>query len=193
MSDFRLRSKEYLANELKDCFHDMYVSALDRAEKHLRPDKKSKEWEFFRFEILNMGNEYIRRVDNILSEYLVEFRPIVFSVEYKGTPNVSNSRLASFEFGFKDDQVPFLRIWMPGSEESNNCLLDIQELLDCGRVLNTTEGALVYLVEGMYDVFFKVIPFFTTTNSLKGKALERFNAWKEKVYELEGKGTKNVK
>ncbi len=52
MAHFKDRSKEYLANEFKDCFHDMYVTMLDTTEKLLKPNKISQEWKFFRFSIL---------------------------------------------------------------------------------------------------------------------------------------------
>lgn len=193
MSKFIERSKTYLGNELKDMFHDLYVTALDRAEKHLHPNKKSREWEAFRFDIMNAGNDYIRRVDNSLSEYYIEFRPMIFSVEYKGIDANKLSKTVVFDFGFKDN-IPYFALWANNSEEANNNLLDFQELLDCGKISIVQEkNAIVYVVEGMYDIFHKVIPFFLTTGSLKGRPLERFAKWKEQVYEIEGQGIKNVR
>lgn len=186
MKTFAVRSKEYLCNEFKDAFHDFYVSVLDTTEKQLKPDRKSKEWEFYRFSILNMGNAYIRYVDELLSEYYIEFRPAVFSVKYKDTDNNAITKVARFNFEIIGS-VPSFSVITENSQAMHDVLLDIMESLECGKI-DKVGNELVFAVHGLYDIFHKVIPFLN--GSLRGVTLDKFNAWKEKVYDLEGKGNK---
>ena len=184
--DFRERSKEYLTNEFKDCFHDFFVSVLDRGEKILRVNKGGSEWKEFRFTIMNLGNDYIRKVDSILKEYDVEFRPFIFRVEYSNRGNkIEENKIISLDFGFTDN-IPYFRIISKNIDLKGD-LLDLQEALGCGKVSNDATG-LTFNINGMYDIFHKLIPFIVNNNIVKGSALERFNKWKEEVYILEGKG-----
>lgn len=186
MDNFHTRSKSYLSTELKDAFHDFYVTVLDRAEKQLYVNKSSKEWSDFRFSILNIGNNYIREVDKILDEYIVEFRPAIFSVAYKDGQNkdISPSSIGNVEFGWKEDH-PYFAIGI-GLSSDTNIFKDLADAIGCGKVY-TTDKMHYFIVSGMYNVFHKLIPWLTTSNSLRGKALDNFNVWKNEVYSKEGK------
>lgn len=186
MKNYIATSKKYLEEEIKNICHDLYVSALDRAEKILKPDRNSPEWKHFRFDILNLGNESIRNIGKSLSNYYVEYRPPLFSVEYKGEVPNSTNKLAVFDFGFVNNE-PCFKVFTNHSDEAHDILIDIRELLECGQLFETKESYSL-VVNGRFDCFHKVIPFFLSKNALKGKALERFMVWKEKVYNLEGQG-----
>lgn len=165
----------------------MYVTVLDRAEKMLKPPKYSDEWKRYRFEILNLGNDYMRQVDLILKEYDIEFRPVIFRVKYTNDKSIiDESKVINLDFGFKED-VPYFYIITGINPNLKIELLDLSEVLGCGKFI---EDSRIYCLkfEGMYDIFHKLIPFLVSKDSIKGAALERFNDWKEKVYQIEGKG-----
>lgn len=173
MLDFRNRSKLRFKNEMERLLKDLYVSCLDRAEKILQPDKSSDNWKQFRFGILNLGNDKIRLLYDKLDDYTIEFRPAIFSVKYN--VDVPSSKLAEFTFEIVDN-IPSFRVIC-----SNKTLLNtIYDALQCGTINDNN-----YVVNGMYNIFHKVIPFFDTNECFKGKTLERYNTWKEKVYILE--------
>lgn len=197
MKDFRDKSKEYVGEEFKNCFHDFYVTVLDRAEKHLHPNKNSQEWKTFRYEILNIGNSYLREVDAILSDYTVEYRPAILTIQTNGE-EVPKGKEVSFIFNLlngqlshKSPKIPSFTMVMAKDDVNKAILEDIAELLQCGVILDTNKTLQLY-VEGMHDIFNKVIPVFSSSCPFRGSTLERFNEWKEKVYQLEA-GEGNVK
>ncbi len=158
---------------------DTYVGCLDAAEKLLGVDTRSTSWRQFRYRVLNLGNDKIRQVDVELQDYTIEFRPAIFSVEYK--VDVPDGKLVEFEFGFVDDEPYFTML--SKAEEPGKA---VSEALSIGYfVRNPGNGLWVFGVKGMYDLFHKVIPFFDKNECFKGKTLERYNTWKEKVYNME--------
>ena len=175
--DFRNRSKARFENEMTKLLKDLYVSCLDRAEKILRPDKHGDAWKQFRFGILNLGNDKIRQLADKLEDYTIEFRPAIFSVEYK--VDVPTSQLVEFDFEAHEDDVWFKAIAM-----SREVVDALETGLGCGFT-QTYSGREEFIVEGLYDIFHKVIPFFDKNECFKGRTLERYNTWKEKVYSLE--------
>lgn len=178
MNDFRERSKKRFEEEISKMFKDMMVSCLDRAEKILG-DVSDEAWDQFRFNILNLGNDKIRLFKERLHDYSIEFRPTIFSVKYN--MGIPSEKLVNFTFAFIDKNKPFFAI------DTND---DVAELfktsLGCGVIKNLQVPGLVrFEVEGMYDIFNRVIPFLDQNKCLKGKTLEKYNLWKEQVYNLE--------
>jgi len=180
MNDFRDRSKTQLKEKTNKFIKDLYVSCLDRAEKILKPSLSSPKWRQFRFEIMNIGNDKIRQLNDVLEEYRVEYRPPIFSVEYK--IDVGESKVADFHFSFVEDEDPCFTMRSTNLE----ALKQVQHTLSCGFI-SDPEGTDLYTfhIMGLYDIFHKAIPCFDNNNAFKGKTLERYNAWKEKVYKLE--------
>lgn len=174
--DFRNRSKARFESEMTKLLKDLYVSCLDRAEKILRPDKRGEAWRQFRFGILNLGNDKIRQLTDKLEDYTIEFRPAIFSVEYK--VDVPTDRMVEFDFIATSSEVVF-------QMKSTNSLIikDVHDAIGGEYCHNNDTPALI--VRGMYDAFHKVIPFFDQNECFKGPTLERYNEWKEKVYSLE--------
>lgn len=177
--DFRDRSKVRFSEEMQKLLKDLYVSCLDRAEKILQPDKRSDAWKQFRFGILNLGNDKIRSLDHIMRDYSIEFRPAIFSVEYK--VDIPAKQLVEFEF--KCDDIHNVSFSVESKE-----LKPVELLIEAlgtpsGNGANS-DGFHAYW-SGLYTVFNKVIPFFESNECFKGHTLERYNAWKEKVYEME--------
>ena len=174
MADFRNRSKARLAGEMEKLLKDLYVSALDRAEKILRPDKRGDAWRQFRFGILNLGNDKIRQLSDRLEDYVIEFRPAIFSVEYR--VDVPTSKLVEFDFVAEQDDVSFK------ITATNSAVIDnFTEVLGQPQ----TMGHDFAVWDGLYVAFHRVIPFVDKTDCFRGKTLERYNAWKEKVYAME--------
>lgn len=177
MKDYRDRSKERFQTQTTKLLRDLMVSCLDRAEKVLGTPVDSPRWGQFRFDILNLGNDKIRLLDDVLKDYDIEFRPpIVFSVKYNSIPF---EKWADFQFKF-DGAVPILSI-DTGYEKTIQLLI---KAIGCGTSIQLDTGWR-YHVEGMYDIFNKVIPFFNKSECLKGKTLEKYMAWKEQVYTVE--------
>jgi len=178
MKDYRVRSKERFESEITKLFKDFMVSCLDRAEKILRPDRDSKDWQQFRFGILNIGNDKIRSFRDTLKEYNIEFRPIIFSVEYN--VDIPIEKLVEFNFEVREGGVPVFTV----DARSPNLPTVLKDSLECGTY-STFENIHRYQVDGIYNVFHKVIPFFDSNNCFKGVTLVRFRLWKEQVYSLE--------
>lgn len=190
MKDFRDKSKEYIGEEFKNCFHDFYVTVLDRAEKHLKPNKNSQDWKMFRYEILNIGNSYLRETDDILNDYVVEFRPAILTIQTNGE-EIPKGKEVAFSFLLLSRQissnlpkVPAFSMTLVKDEPNKLILEDIADLLQCGIILDDNIKLTLY-VEGMHDIFNKVIPTFSSSCPFRGQTLERFNEWKEQVYKLE--------
>ena len=196
MNDFRVRSRDRLEAECTKLIKDLYVSCLDRAEKILNPNRKSSEWKQFRFEILNLGNDKLRQMGDKFDDYAIEFRPqILFSVKYieEKHREAVDDKLSHFDFSFIKGQ-PNLRITLPNNTTNENALDDIWTSVRCGCKFFSKDNKLVTLeIYGLTEVFSYVIPFFDNNQCFKGKTLEKYNAWKEKVYELESQGAGNVK
>jgi hypothetical protein len=173
----------------------LYVSCLDRAEKILRPDKRHPSWKQFRFEILNLGNDKIRQLDDRISEYAIEFRPeIVFGVKYISDNTCSDieDRVSNFQFYFYNGQ-PGIRIELSRSQTNIDLLKNIAESIRCGIVINKDDKKTVWWESwGLAECFSSVIPFFDSNKCFKGKALEDYSNWKEQVYQAEAQGVGNV-
>ncbi len=178
MLDFRNRSKIRFESEMKKLLKDLYVSALDRAEKILRPNKQGEAWKQFRFGILNLGNDKIRQLSDRLEDYSIEFRPGIFSVEY--TVDVPASKLVEFDFHADITGVYFQIV-----STDKNVIFQIEKALACNSEVTSISGEHTLKISGLYSVFHKVIPFFDQNECFKGKTLERYNEWKEKVYAVE--------
>jgi hypothetical protein len=171
------------------------VSALDRAEKILQPNKRDDAWRQFRFEILNLGNDKVRQLSDKLDDYEIEFRPqIVFGVKYIGEDDRADieKKVTQFDFYFYKEQ-PGIRIQLPKTLENTQTLTTLRDSIRCGFVINA-EGKETCWWEsyGLAEIFSQVIPFFDKNQCFKGKALSQYNEWKEKVYALEAQGVGNV-
>lgn len=192
MKDYRIRSRDKLQEECQKLLKDLYVSCLDRAEKILKPNKRDAEWRQFRFEILNLGNDKIRQLNEKLLDYEIQFRPqIVFGVKYISDSEQEDlsDRISKFDFYFLEDGQPGLRIQLPKTDKNEELLKKIWESIRSGVVVKPTEQSWVfYEVCGLYEVFDKVIPFFDSNQCFKGKTLENYNNWKEQVYKSESEG-----
>ncbi len=178
MKDFRERSKDRFQAQVSKMLKDLMVSCLDRAEKILRPGTNTPKWEQFRFDILNLGNDKIRLLSDTLRDYNIEFRPIMFSVEYN--VDIPVEKLVEFAFEVDDMLTPHIFVDCRSEEVANT----FKSSLGCGAVMQQA-GVYRFWATGMYDIFNKVIPFFDNTNCLKGKTLEKYTSWKETVYTLE--------
>ncbi len=180
MKDFRDRSKERLEDELGKLFHDLMVSCLDRAEKILRPDKNSNYWSQFRFGILNLGNDKIRQFKEKLMDYSIEFRPPMFSVEYNVDVPIEN--VVEITFNASASKDVFFKL-----KTNIKAVADLlKESISCGTVIKVdTLKRWEFTVDGLYDNFHKVIPFFDNNTAFKGATLEKYKVWKEQVYLLE--------
>jgi len=196
MKDYRIRSKDRLQTEVEKLIKDLYVSCLDRAEKILRPDRRHPTWKQFRFEILNLGNDKIRQLDDRMSEYEIEFRPeIVFGVKYISDNTRSNieDKVSNFQFYFYKEQ-PGMRIELTKSQSNKELLNKIAESIRCGVVIDEEDKKTVWWESwGLAESFASVIPFFDSNKCFKGKALEDYKSWKEQVYRTEAQGVGNVK
>jgi hypothetical protein len=189
-NDYRNRSKERLRSETGHLLKDLMVSCLDRAEKILRPNLDSPKWQQFRFEILNLGNDKQRQLDDRFADYTIEFRPqIIFSVKYIGEDHKSAVDISNFEFTFVKDE-PNIKITLLDNQKNVEALRKVAESIRSGVVFQK-DGKVTYEVWGLASIFLDAIPFFDSNKCFKGKTLERYEEWKEQVYELEGKG--NVK
>ncbi len=180
MDDFRVRSKARLEKEVSKLFHDLMVSALDRAEKILRPDVKSQMWTQFRFGILNLGNDKIRQFKDKLPDYSIEFRPSIFSVEYNIDVPIEN--VVEITFGESLANVVFFKL----KTNIKSVADTLKGSLGCGNVLPTDDGTKwTFIVEDFFNIFHKLIPYFDNNHNFKGSTLARYEEWKEKVYLLE--------
>jgi hypothetical protein len=179
MKDFRDRSKERFEEEVSKLLKDLMVSCLDRAEKIFYKSSISEDsWKQFRFNILNLGNDKIRIFREKLVDYSIEFRPPIFSVKYN--VDVPQDKIAAFKFSFKDGKVPVFTVSSTiGASEL------LKTSLECGVCTKQKDGTVIYTVEGMYDIFNKVIPFADRTQCFRGKTLEEYKEWKELVYKQE--------
>lgn len=182
IKDFRDRSKERLESEMTKAVHDLMVSCLDRAEKFLKPNTNGEDWRQFRFNVLTLGNDKIRFVKDRLSDYAIEFRPAVLSVKYTIDSNVEAQfdKLIKFSFFF-DNGYPMYFVEC-GTEKVAELF---RKNMEVGRVVKVADDKWRHCVDGMYDIFNRVVPFFDSTNSLKGHALDSYKEWKEKVYKME--------
>ena len=178
-NDFRNRSKSRFASDMEKFIKDLYVSCLDRAEKILRPDKRGEAWKQFRFGILNLGNDKIRQMYDRLEDYSIEFRPAIFSVEY--TVDVPVSKIVEFEF--KADGK--YEILFSVKSANADIILQLDEAIGGSTLAGSDNKSSHVGWTGLYSAFHKVIPFFDKNECFKGKTLERYNAWKEKVYAME--------
>jgi len=195
MSDYRDRSRERFEDEVAKLLKDLMVSALDRAEKILRPNKRGDGWRQFRFEILNLGNDKLRQLSDKLDDYEIEFRPqIVFGVKYISEDDRKDigNKVTKFDFYFYKGQ-PGIRIELPKSVDNTKTLATLRENIRCGFVINA-EGKETCWWEsyGLAEIFNTVIPFFDKNQCFKGKALSNYNEWKEQVYALEAQGVGNA-
>jgi hypothetical protein len=180
MKDFRDRSKDRLDVEASKLFHDLMVSCLDRAEKILRPDTRSQTWNQFRFGILNLGNDKIRQFKDTLVDYSIEFRPTIFSVEYN--MGVPPENIVEISFDASDAKAVFFKL----KTNIKSVADTLKGNLGCGNVIPVDNGTKWnFVVEDMFNIFHKLIPYFDNNNSFKGQTLERYKEWKEKVYLLE--------
>lgn len=182
MKDFRDRSKKRFEDEMSKMLHDMMVSCLDRAEKILGDDVSDDTWDQFRFNILNLGNDKIRLLKERLQDYSIEFRPSVFSVKYN--VGVPADKLVTFFFTFTDKGQPLFAV-----ETNSDAAEVLKSGLGCGLSSPIGPNLVRFEVEGMYDIFNRVIPFLDQNQCLKGATLVKYGNWKEKVYNME-KGTK---
>jgi hypothetical protein len=160
---------------------DLYVSALDRAEKILRPDKRGDAWRQFRFGILNLGNDKIRQLSDRLEDYSIEFRPAIFSVEYK--VDVPDEKLVEFTFSAKHADSVSFQITSKNVSVIDAIVEALGEPERRGADRQTTLAYCDYV--GLYTAFHRIIPFFDKNDCFRGQTLERYNDWKEKVYSLE--------
>lgn len=194
--DYRDRSKERLEQEATKLLKDLMVSALDKAEKILHPDKRHPTWKQFRFEILNLGNDKIRQLSERMEDYIIEFRPqIVFGVKYISDDerNDIEEKVSKFDFYFYNGK-PGIRIELPRTEANAELLNKIWESVRVGIVINRDDKKTVWWEAfGLGDIFSNVIPFFDSNKCFKGKALSDYTEWKEKVYALEAQGVGNAK
>lgn len=180
MKDFRDRSKERLDGEMAKLFHDLMVSCLDRAEKILRPDLRSQQWTQFRFGILNLGNDKIRQFRDRLADYSVEFRPAIFSVEYNVDVPLEN--VVEITFSKSTDKDVFFKL----KTNSRVVVETLKGNLTCGDIISSDDGKQwTFIVEDLFSIFHKLIPYFDNNNSFKGQTLDRYKEWKEKVYLME--------
>lgn len=182
MKDFRDRSKLRLESEVTKIIHDMMVSCLDKTEKILGYKFNDKQWGHFRFEILNLGNDKIRYLKEKLTDYSIEFRPTtIFSVEYDRTIQKDQLIEIYFEANSINSVVFKLRTATKSLAEQ------LQKILGCGSVVpvNDNNEKWDFVVQDFFSAFHKLIPFFDNNGCFKGKALERYKEWKEKVYSLE--------
>lgn len=180
MNDFRDRSKSRLDAEVSKLFHDLMVSCLDRAEKILKPDTYGQVWSQFRFGILNLGNDKIRQFKDKLIDYSIEFRPAIFSVEYN--INVPEENVVEISFGASHAKDVFFKL-----KTNLKSVADaLKGNLGCGSVIPSSDGKKWdFVVEDLFNIFHKLIPYFDNNNSFKGTTLDRYKEWKEKVYLLE--------
>jgi len=181
---FREKSKTQLNEDLKEIIHDLFVSCLDRAEKILKPNLNSQQWNQFRFEILNMGNSAIRDLKPILNDYQIEFRPSIFKIEYRVGEHVVNSLsdLPGVYFRWDAKEQPELLINTGQGETSLTLATELVNGLKCGKVYEK-DGYYIYMVVGLWDIYNKVIPFFDEKKPFRGNSLPKYIEWKEKVIE----------
>lgn len=196
MSDYRDRSRDRFEDEVTKLLKDLMVSALDRAEKILQPNKRGDAWRQFRFEILNLGNDKVRQLQDKLDDYEIEFRPqIVFGVKYISEDDREDieERVTRFNFYFYEGH-PGIRIEVPKSVQNTQMLTTLRDSIRCGLVVNA-EGKKTCWWEsyGLSEIFNQVIPFFDKNQCFKGKALSEYTEWKEKVYAMEAQGVGDVK
>lgn len=182
MKDFRDRSKEKLESEVGKLIHDLMVSCLDRAEKILGANNfKQDVWRQFRFNILNLGNDKLRYLKDYLNDYSIEFRPTsIFSVEYDR--QIPKDQLVEIYFEASSITKTVFKL----RSSTKSLADDLQRILGCGSVVPVDDSKKWdFIVEDFFSAFHKLIPFFDNNKCFKGKALDRYKEWKEKVYNLE--------
>lgn len=189
MDDFRIRSRKRFENEITKLFKDIMVSTLDSGEKVLQINRGDPKWKQFRFGIMNLCNDKIRMFLDRLKDYAIEFRPAIFSVEYKQETNsksLPQTKVAMFDFSFVNGQ-PNFKVTLPKNEEGQQMVENLCNGLHCGLVV-AKDDEVSFESWGLYEIFHIVIPFFDKNECFRGPTLERYIKWKERVYTLESTG-----